>query len=309
MKLLMSISIVLMLLSYQGTSFGSGETIIGSYPLPLAESEVLFTRWLQQEKYTVVSNVLFNGDIELRGAAAEKLIRVLIRSRSPLATEIRLQETSAISDTARIRLSWELFLAKMGQVEALTFPEVIRTLSETVVCISAPTEFEKKINFSGFFIDQEGTVLTIAHDIDQQQVFRLQFAGGGVGEGRVVKSDAAKDLSVIQSEQRAYRKFLSLKKGRTKLNFGDRVFMLCCSSNGSIQIQSGTVDKPKASVSGHQLWQVKLEKVFLGSSGSPVVDESGRLVGVVKGRFKGTDSHGFLIPLDTVRAFVGMGKK
>jgi hypothetical protein len=99
-----------------------------------------------------------------------------------------------------------------------------------------------------------------------------------------------------------------LKEGRTELHFEERIYMLCCNSKGSVQIQSGMVDKPKATVNGQTLLQVKLEQVFFGSSGSPVVDEHGRLVGVVKGRFRGMASRGFLIPIDTVRSFVGMGK-
>lgn len=308
MKLALSLGIVLML-CFNEITFGAGETLIGRYPKPLAETDALLSRYLQQERFSVNSTLLGNGDIELRGTATGKPIRVLLRAHSPLATEVRLLETSALSETVQFKESWELFLAKMERFKVDTVPEDIRALTESVVCISTPAAAENKLNFTGFLIDQGGTILTIAHDIDKQRVFKLNFPGGEVGEGRVAKIDVTKDLTVIQSKHRDYALFLSLKKGRVKLNYGERLFMLTCSSNGSVQIQSGTVDKPKANVGGQKLWQVNLENVFLGSSGSPVVDENSRLVGVVKGRFRGTDSRGFLIPLDTVRAFVGMGKK
>jgi serine protease Do len=41
-----------------------------------------------------------------------------------------------------------------------------------------------------------------------------------------------------------------------------------------------------------------------GSSGSPVFDEKGALVGIVKGRFRGTNTIGFLIPISRIKAFI-----
>jgi serine protease Do len=296
-------------LCFHGISFGSAKAGIGSYPLPLAESEALITRWLQQKNFSVVADSSASGDIVLSGTAAGKVIRISLRSHSPLSTDIDLLETTGKESLAAVRSSWESFLAKAGQESGSEIPARIKSLADAVVCINSLPAEEHNMNFSGFFIDQQGTVLTIAHDIKDLKAFRLLFPGGKFGEGRMEKSDAAKDLSIIQSDHRGYSKYLPLKDGLSQLRLGDRVYMLCCSKNGSVQIQSGTVDKPKANVDGQALWQVHLEQVFFGSSGSPVVDANGRLVGVVKGRFRGADSRGFLIPVDTARSFVGMEKK
>jgi serine protease Do len=45
-------------------------------------------------------------------------------------------------------------------------------------------------------------------------------------------------------------------------------------------------------------------EIHIGSSGSPVFDVQGNLVGIVKGRYRGTQTIGFLIPLETIIAFV-----
>jgi serine protease Do len=303
------IGILLILFSTAETGFASGVTSIGNYPLPLLETEVMITRWLQHHKYNVSSEKLADGQILLRGALSEKLLTVSIRPNSPLATKIELLDTLKIEDLAAIKTSLELFLAKYGQADGVKIPEQIRSLTTAVVCLSAPQSEDKKMNFTGFFINNEGTVLTIAHDFDKLRDFKLSLSDGVIGKGHLLKSDVAKDLSVINSDYREYKTFFSLTEGRTKLSFGDHIFMLYCNSNGKVLIQSGEIDKPKASVAGQTLLQVKLEQVFFGSSGSPVVDEQGKLVGVVKGRFRGANSRGFLIPVDTVRSFVGMGKK
>jgi serine protease Do len=41
-----------------------------------------------------------------------------------------------------------------------------------------------------------------------------------------------------------------------------------------------------------------------GSSGSPVFDREGKMVAMIKGRYRGTHSTGFLIPLETVVKFL-----
>jgi serine protease Do len=51
------------------------------------------------------------------------------------------------------------------------------------------------------------------------------------------------------------------------------------------------------------LWQVQM-KIYPGSSGSPVFDGMGKLVGIVTGRYRGTDSVGFLIPFGTLMEFL-----
>jgi serine protease Do len=45
-------------------------------------------------------------------------------------------------------------------------------------------------------------------------------------------------------------------------------------------------------------------EIHPGSSGSPVFDANGRLVGIVKGRYRGTNSIGFVIPLETITSFM-----
>ena len=51
------------------------------------------------------------------------------------------------------------------------------------------------------------------------------------------------------------------------------------------------------------LWQVRM-KINHGSSGSPVFDSQGRLAAIVKGRFRGTESIGFLIPFESILQFL-----
>ena len=52
------------------------------------------------------------------------------------------------------------------------------------------------------------------------------------------------------------------------------------------------------------LWQAQMN-IHHGSSGSPVFDGQGRMAAMVKGRYRGTDSIGFLIPFEMILQFLG----
>jgi serine protease Do len=56
-------------------------------------------------------------------------------------------------------------------------------------------------------------------------------------------------------------------------------------------------------VNGLPLWQARIH-IDPGSSGSPVFDGHGRLTAIVKGRYRGTNSIGFLIPFETLLHFL-----
>jgi len=44
--------------------------------------------------------------------------------------------------------------------------------------------------------------------------------------------------------------------------------------------------------------------IYPGSSGSPVFDARGQLVAMVKGRYRGTTTVGFLTPLEAIITFL-----
>jgi serine protease Do len=84
---------------------------------------------------------------------------------------------------------------------------------------------------------------------------------------------------------------------------GERVFSVGCPVNLFGTVFPGIINGPPRRVKEQTYWQVNME-IHPGSSGSPVFDVQGNLVGIVKGRYRGTNSIGFLIPLETIITFV-----
>jgi serine protease Do len=96
---------------------------------------------------------------------------------------------------------------------------------------------------------------------------------------------------------------VSLQDGRYLLRNGEPLFAVTCPVNNISGIQPGFLDGPPRRVQGLPLWQVRMH-IAHGSSGSPVFDAQGRLAAIITGRFRGTDSIGFLIPFETLLHFL-----
>ena len=99
------------------------------------------------------------------------------------------------------------------------------------------------------------------------------------------------------------RAFVSLSTGRNLLGMGENIYAIGCPSNLRGTIAPGTIAGPPRLVNDLPLWQVAMD-IFPGSSGSPVFDAQGRVMAMVKGRYRGTASVGFLTPMETIIAFL-----
>ena len=84
---------------------------------------------------------------------------------------------------------------------------------------------------------------------------------------------------------------------------GELIYAVGCPMEMRNTIRIGVINGPARRYQNISLWQAHL-KVQPGSSGSPVFDYLGNLIGLIKGRYRGTDTIGFIIPLDTIMGFL-----
>ena len=118
----------------------------------------------------------------------------------------------------------------------------------------------------------------------------------------VLKADHHWDLALVKVGLES-QSHISLQKGRNLLSVGERIYTVGCPVNLRGTVFPGVVNGPPRRVDDQIYWQVAM-KIHPGSSGSPVFDAQGNLVALVKGRFRGTDSLGFLIPFETIVEFL-----
>lgn len=269
--------------------------------VPRSEAGQVMESWLIAKGHKVVRSTE-DGDTCLVVVQAGKPWRIVLRQMSPLATEVIV--SGAPQGAARDLWQYlDAYVHKEGAPARdgqETPPSVVRRV-ESVVCIVASVR-GKPIQISGFVVDRQGLVLCTAHMLKDPEEITVIARGGARSAGRIVKIDFGKDLALIDSMLPG-AEAVALVEGDPVPAEGMKVYSIGCPLNHGGTIASGVVSGPPRLVEGHVLVQALME-VEPGSSGSPVFDEAGALVGVVQGRMKTDRQRGLIVPLDTVVNFV-----
>lgn len=132
-----------------------------------------------------------------------------------------------------------------------------------------------------FAVSPDGLLLTALHVVEGEQPLRVRLADGRIARARVVATDPDHDLALLRAEA-ATPAYLSLaEEGRVRL--GERVFTLGFPVvellGPAPKFTEGVISSVSGNV-GEALLQISVP-VQPGNSGGPLLDERGRVVGVV----------------------------
>lgn len=274
------------------------------WPLPLAEAEWVVEGWLAASGFAVTKDAPESSVVRLSGSRGAERREVLLQPNSPLATCVRAGGTP---DPAREKELSDLlgrYLAGALRDRPLADDEVpgpVLARRTSAVCIEAHSE-GRTLRFSGFALDRGRQILTTAHDLGGVSDVTVTWEDGHRARGRLVRSDPRTDLALVELEQPPPTG-VSLKNARGVLAEGEPVYSIGCPSGTGESIRSGRVRPPMVKVGPLHLWAVEME-TLPGGSGSPVFDARGNLAGVVKGRLRGTEDAGFLIPVEALLRFL-----
>lgn len=283
---------------------------VGVYPVPAVEMEEQVADWLRGEGCRVGRDVPEEGRVGLWCEKGDRTtFRIRIEPHSPTASGVSLEILQGSGDEVAATAGLREFLAARSQKVAVQsqpdhsgVPPGVEGNRSAVFCLRASVR-GVPVGFSGFAIDRRGVIISTAHDLDGIRRVTVVRQSGEQAAGEVVWRDVRRDLSLIRVKA-PLGDSVSLGNGRRNPRPGERLFLLPCVTDDRGGTRLGTLGEKPAMVNGQPLWQVNL-RVSPGDSGSPVFDSDGRLVGMVKGRFRGTGTRGFLIPLDTIRDFLG----
>lgn len=290
-------------LSYAAVDSDPAERI---FSMPVSETQEVIIPWLEHNGFQVFR--ASQDPLQVRLEAEKSGLHWVIRLKaySPLATRVQVQ--TILGNTGPSLLTFWNYLdgyVKMPtgnpQIVQTAIPTIVRDHLNAVVCIYSERS-GTPIQLSGFAISTKGLIVSTAHDLKLDYAVSVQFRNGREMSGRVVKLDAYRDLCLIQVPE-VLDTVVSIRNGRYMPGRDDALFALGCIGAGLDGIQTGALDGPPRRVDGLPLWQVRMH-VEHGSSGSPIFDDQGRLTAVVKGRFRGTNAVGFLIPFETLLHFL-----
>lgn len=282
------------------------------FPAPASEVAEIITNWLNGQGYTVRRDAPRPGHVRLLAWRLEERLEITVRPQSALASTVTVSGSGTAPPPDSCRQLREYVIGDLtgGRAPApppakehqrRLAPTEVLNQSDAVVCIHARSR-QREVQFSGFVVDPEGLVLCTAHDLTDHQGVTVTYYDGTRVSGTIVRLDFERDLALVACDPGGGG-FVSLTTARNLLGMGECVFSIGCPNSLSGTLATGTVSGPPRRVGNQPLWQVDMA-IYPGSSGSPVFDERGRLVAMVKGRYRGTSTVGFLTPLETIIAFL-----
>lgn len=280
------------------------------FTLPVSEVSSTLNQWLKSQPLSFTANVVDEGVTVIRlNGADEKNVQIYLRPKSALATEVTI-DFSHDNDPSASKLApaiWAYLkgyysdISTLGEKTKSDIPLPVSRRVNAISCIQARTQ-GVNINLTGFIFDQKGHMLSTAHDLELGQKITAQFGNTWISEGRVTGIDFLADLAIIHIEKPPTTR-IPLADSRIIPDPEEPLFSMNCSATEGTTIHTGSTDGFARKMNGKILWQVNLD-VLHGNSGSPVLDSEGRLIGIVKGRFRGSENMGFLIPVSTIMDFV-----
>ena len=269
--------------------------------VPRLEAEKAITDWLARSGHEVVRTER-GQSVELVATRKGTARRIVLVHHSPLATEVAAPEGGPwAQDLWSFLDAYEETVGGTREYQANTIPEEVRRRSASTVCILAKVR-GGPIQLSGFVVDDGGLVLCTAHLLRNPEEITITTASGGRARGVLVKVDYERDLALIDCPGKP-GPAVELGGRRGAVLEGEQVYSVGCPGLNGLTINAGTVSGPPRLVNGRVFVQVRMP-VSPGSSGSPVFDAAGALVGVVQGRVKPERRMGLVIPMDTVIEFV-----
>ncbi|WP_190559107.1 S1C family serine protease [Trichocoleus sp. FACHB-262] len=168
--------------------------------------------------------------------------------------------------------------------------------SPAVVSISAPNG--KSFNYgSGFIADSKGLILTNQHVVGKNKQVAIKLADGSIYSGIVVSRSAQVDLALVQIRPEKPLPSLSIQAVPPKI--GQKAYAIGDPKGLERSLSDGIVSR----IDYSGLIQFTATASF-GSSGGPLLNEDGQVIGIVQGGNPGTNLN-FAIPAAAINNLPG----
>jgi serine protease Do len=276
------------------------------YPMPVTEMTHIVAGWLEDSGLKVDQEKTLQGQIRMIGSDSHGSWEINLEPRSALSTAVTViyrKNGTNPGTTHDLHDYLKQYRTDTPTAPSAQTPEIPREVLERIgatVCMHTANK-EEFIEFSGFFVDKE-IVLSTAHGLKEHQEITVLTSSGQEYKGEILKFDSGRDLALVKINT-GHEQVIALDTGRNLLGKREKVYSIGCPATSQGTIHSGQINGPPRRIGQYPLWQVIME-IHPGRSGSPVFDGQGALVGVIKGRYRGTDSTGFLIPMETIIDFL-----
>lgn len=193
--------------------------------------------------------------------------------------------------------------------------EVYRAILPSLVFISTDRADPEPAGIgSGVVVDDEGRIMTAHHVVRDATRIEVQFADGTVSPARVVNADPANDIAVLESDRSPQVIVPAVLGGGVRV--GDPAYPVGNPLGYSGSLTAGVVSGLGRSITredgaGTLGGLIQFDAaVNPGSSGGPLLNRAGQVVGIVTALANPTEHRtfiglGFAVPIATASAAAG----
>jgi len=181
----------------------------------------------------------------------------------------------------------------------MTPVEIKRDYGDAVVTITTYSAAEDAIGLgSGFIVDPSGVIVTCYHVINEAYPAVIKLINGAsFQEISVLGCDSARDVAVIKVKG---RNLPTVKLARSDdIEVGERVVAIGNPRGLENTISDGLLSGVRE-MGGYNLLQISAP-ISPGSSGGPVFNSSGRVVGIASATLKESQNLNFCVPIRYAR--------
>ena len=162
---------------------------------------------------------------------------------------------------------------------------------------------------SGVLISADGKVMTAAHVVHAMAEITVEFLGSDPVSGRVISSEPAADVSIIQLERVPPRARAASMGDSSKVAIGDRVIVVGAPYGLSYALSAGLISARYAPNTVYQAFPLAEffqtdAAINTGNSGGPMFDMAGQVIGIVShiiSKSGGSEGLGFVVTVNSAR--------
>jgi S1-C subfamily serine protease len=232
---------------------------------------------------------------------------VLVAQAAPTA-----DDTPAVEDNSAVTDTNDLDVAERRVVDVYqrVAPAVVSITTQTIVRDFFYNAVPQEGSGSGFIIDTSGHLLTNYHVVDGAEEIKVIFGEGDSYDATVVGADPRNDVALLKVDAPADL-LVPVELGTSSnLMVGQRAIAIGnpfgqfgrTLTTGVISALGRTLEEDNGrTISGVIQTDAAINR---GNSGGPLLDSSGRVIGITSAIFSPTGSNagvGFAIPVDIIR--------
>jgi len=206
-----------------------------------------------------------------------------------------------------------------GRGEAQSVRELFRKVTPSVVVIRAKgrdVTTGGEIGFtetgSGVLISKDGKVMTAAHVVNAMDSITVEFLGGEKVTARVVASEPAADLSLLQLDRVPPDAKVAVMADSNTVQVGDEVIVVGAPYGLSYSLSVGYISARWAPNTVYKTMPLAeffqtTATINTGNSGGPMFAMNGEVIGIVSHNISkggGSEGLGFVVTLNTAKALL-----